>query len=49
LERLAGVKQAVVDRTKKEVRVAVEGNGPSAAQVVAAIQAVGRFQATPAA
>jgi hypothetical protein len=49
LERLAGVEQAVVDRAKKEARITVEGGGPSADQIVAAIQAVGRFQATPAA
>lgn len=36
---------AVVDRTKKEARVTVEGASPSPAQLVEAIQKAGRFQA----
>ena len=45
LERLAGVKSAVVDRSKKEARVTVEGAAPAPDQMVAAIQKAGRFQA----
>jgi copper chaperone len=45
VERLAGVKKAVADRTKKEARVTVEGAAPSSDQIVAAIQGAGRFQA----
>jgi hypothetical protein len=45
LERLAGVKGATVDRTKKEARVSVEGTAPSSDQMIAAIQAAGKFQA----
>jgi len=45
LERLAGVKSAVADRMKKEARVTVEGGAASPDQMVAAIQAAGKFQA----
>jgi copper chaperone CopZ len=44
VERLAGVKGAVVDRTKKEARVTVE-DGASPQEMVAAIQGAGKFQA----
>jgi copper chaperone CopZ len=46
LERLAGVTSAVADRTKKEARVTVEGAAASPDQMVAAIQAAGKFRAT---
>jgi copper chaperone CopZ len=45
LERLAGVTVTMVDRMKNEARVSVEGTATSAEQMVAAIQAAGRFQA----
>jgi len=45
LERLAGVKVAVVDRSRKEARVTVEGQAASPAEMVEAIQGAGRFQA----
>jgi copper chaperone CopZ len=45
LEGLAGVRGAVVDRTKKEARVTVEGSAATPAQMVEAIQKAGRFQA----
>jgi hypothetical protein len=45
LERLAGVKTATADRIKKEARVTVEGGAVSPDQMVAAIQAAGKFQA----
>jgi copper chaperone CopZ len=45
LEKLAGVKQASADRTRKEARVTVEGQAPSPEQMVAAIQGAGKFQA----
>ncbi len=49
LERLAGVKSATADRMKSEARVVVEGSGPAPQQMIAAIQAAGRFQAKLAA
>ena len=49
LERLAGVKSAIADRTKNEARVIVEGTGPAPQQMIAAIQGAGKFQAKPAA
>ncbi len=45
LERLAGVKVVVVDRTKNEARVNLGGAGTSVDQIIAAIQGAGRFQA----
>ena len=45
LERLAGVKTATADRVKKEARVTLEGAVVSPAQIVAAIQRAGKFQA----
>jgi copper chaperone CopZ len=45
LERLAGVKKATADRTKKEARLTVEGAAPSTEQIIAAIQGAGKFQA----
>jgi hypothetical protein len=45
LERLAGVKHAVADRTSKEARVTVEGPAPSPDELVAAVQGAGKFQA----
>jgi len=43
------VKGATADRTKNEARVTVEGPGPTADQMIAAIQGAGKFQAKPAA
>jgi len=45
LERLAGVKGATADRVKKEARVTIEGGAASPDQIIAAIQAAGKFQA----
>jgi copper chaperone CopZ len=45
LERLAGVKGVAADRVKKEARVTIEGGAASPDQMVAAIQAAGKFQA----
>jgi copper chaperone CopZ len=45
LERLAGVKGATADRTKKEARVTVEGEATSPDKLIAAIQGAGKFQA----
>jgi hypothetical protein len=45
LERLAGVKVATADRTKKEARVTLEGSGASPDQIIATIQGAGKFQA----
>ncbi len=45
LERLAGVKVEMVDRTKNEARVKVEGTATSVDQMIAAIQGAGKFQA----
>ena len=47
LERLAGVKVLTVDRTKNEARVSVEG-ATTADQLIAAVQAAGRFKAAAA-
>ncbi len=45
LAGLAGVKVLAVDRNKNEARVAVEGEATSPSQMIAAIQAAGKFQA----
>jgi copper chaperone CopZ len=47
LERLAGVKVLTVDRAKNEARVSVEG-ATTTDQLVAAVQAAGRFKAAAA-
>lgn len=39
------MKGAAVDRMKKEARVTIEGGAASPDQMVAAIQAAGKFQA----
>lgn len=49
LEGLAGVKVVVVDRTRNEARVTVEGAATSPERIIAAIQAAGKFQARLAA
>ncbi len=45
LAGLAGVKVLAVDRNKSEARVTVEGEATSPSQMIAAIQAAGKFQA----
>lgn len=45
MERLAGVTVVSVDRTKDEALVEVEGTATTVDQMVAAIQAAGKFQA----
>ncbi len=47
LERLAGVKVLAVDRSKNEARMSVEGT-TTTDQMVAAVQAAGRFKAAAA-
>jgi copper chaperone CopZ len=47
LERLAGVKVLSVDRTRNEARVSLQG-ATTTDQLVAAVQAAGRFRASPA-
>ena len=39
------MKGAVADRVKKEARVTIEGGAASPDQIIAAIQAAGKFQA----
>ena len=49
LERLAGVKSASADRTKKEARATYEDTAIKAEAMIEAIQHAGKFQASQAA